>query len=192
MSKRAPDLAEADPSRRDQPVLTSHWRPSLPPTGSSGISSRGCEPASHRHRNTSSTAVHVRSRSAHYAAYARIPGSRFSNDHPVTGTAARISARIRGYLSCDPDDSRARTGRADHLSRPSEPECAKPCGRSWRTGNVHLLEPLEYRPFVFLMDNSYLILTDSGGVQKKPSLGNPSGDAYHTERPSGEGRTVGL
>ena len=40
--------------------------------------------------------------------------------------------------------------------------------------NVHLLEPLEYLPFVFLMDASHLILTDSGGVQEEaPSLGKP-------------------
>ncbi len=40
--------------------------------------------------------------------------------------------------------------------------------------NVHLLEPLEYLPFVFLMDASYLILTDSGGVQEEaPSFGKP-------------------
>jgi UDP-N-acetylglucosamine 2-epimerase len=41
-------------------------------------------------------------------------------------------------------------------------------------GNVHLLEPLEYVPFVFLMKKSYLILTDSGGIQEEaPSLGKP-------------------
>lgn len=40
--------------------------------------------------------------------------------------------------------------------------------------NVHLLEPLEYVPFVDLMMRSYLILTDSGGVQEEaPSLGKP-------------------
>ena len=40
--------------------------------------------------------------------------------------------------------------------------------------NVHLLSPLEYLPFIFLMDRSYLILTDSGGVQEEaPSLGKP-------------------
>ncbi len=39
---------------------------------------------------------------------------------------------------------------------------------------VHLIEPLEYRPFVQLMNKSYLILTDSGGVQEEaPSLGKP-------------------
>lgn len=40
--------------------------------------------------------------------------------------------------------------------------------------NVHLIEPLDYLPFVYLMDRSYLILTDSGGVQEEaPSLGKP-------------------
>ena len=40
--------------------------------------------------------------------------------------------------------------------------------------NVHLIEPLDYLPFVYLMDRSYLILTDSGGIQEEaPSLGKP-------------------
>lgn len=40
--------------------------------------------------------------------------------------------------------------------------------------NVHLIEPLEYLPFVYLMKKSYLILTDSGGIQEEaPSLGVP-------------------
>jgi UDP-N-acetylglucosamine 2-epimerase (non-hydrolysing) len=40
--------------------------------------------------------------------------------------------------------------------------------------NVHLIEPLDYLPFVYLMDRSRLILTDSGGVQEEaPSLGKP-------------------
>ena len=40
--------------------------------------------------------------------------------------------------------------------------------------NVHLIEPLDYLPFVYLMSQSYLILTDSGGVQEEaPSLGKP-------------------
>lgn len=39
---------------------------------------------------------------------------------------------------------------------------------------IHLIEPLGYQPFVYLMDRSYLILTDSGGVQEEaPSLGKP-------------------
>jgi UDP-N-acetylglucosamine 2-epimerase (non-hydrolysing) len=39
---------------------------------------------------------------------------------------------------------------------------------------VHLIEPLDYLPFVWLMNRSYLIITDSGGVQEEaPSLGKP-------------------
>lgn len=41
-------------------------------------------------------------------------------------------------------------------------------------GNVHLIEPLDYLPFVHLMRRCHLILTDSGGVQEEaPSLGKP-------------------
>lgn len=40
--------------------------------------------------------------------------------------------------------------------------------------NVHLIDPLDYAPFVYLMDKSTLILTDSGGIQEEaPSLGKP-------------------
>ncbi len=40
--------------------------------------------------------------------------------------------------------------------------------------NVHLIEPLTYQPFVNLMAKSYLIVTDSGGMQEEaPSLGKP-------------------
>ena len=40
--------------------------------------------------------------------------------------------------------------------------------------NIHLIEPLEYLLFIKLMSISYLILTDSGGIQEEaPSLGKP-------------------
>ena len=40
--------------------------------------------------------------------------------------------------------------------------------------NVYLIKPLDYLPFVYLMQNCHLILTDSGGVQEEaPSLGKP-------------------
>lgn len=40
--------------------------------------------------------------------------------------------------------------------------------------NVFFIEPLEYLPFVFMMTKSYLIITDSGGIQEEaPSLGKP-------------------
>jgi len=41
-------------------------------------------------------------------------------------------------------------------------------------GNVYLIEPLKYETFVYLMSMSYIILTDSGGIQEEaPSLGKP-------------------
>jgi UDP-N-acetylglucosamine 2-epimerase (non-hydrolysing) len=53
--------------------------------------------------------------------------------------------------------------------------------------NIHLLRPLDYAPFVRLMDRSTIILTDSGGIQEEaPSLGKPvlvMRDV--TERPEG-------
>lgn len=40
--------------------------------------------------------------------------------------------------------------------------------------NIHLIAPQEYLPFVWLMNRSYLIITDSGGIQEEaPSLGKP-------------------
>lgn len=40
--------------------------------------------------------------------------------------------------------------------------------------NIRLIEPLEYLPFIYLMMRSYIILTDSGGIQEEaPSLGKP-------------------
>ncbi len=40
--------------------------------------------------------------------------------------------------------------------------------------NIHLIEPLDYLPFVSLMKKSYIIITDSGGIQEEaPSLGIP-------------------
>lgn len=40
--------------------------------------------------------------------------------------------------------------------------------------NIFLIEPLQYLPFVYMMERSYLILTDSGGVQEEaPGLGKP-------------------
>jgi UDP-N-acetylglucosamine 2-epimerase (non-hydrolysing) len=40
--------------------------------------------------------------------------------------------------------------------------------------NVHLLPPMNYLPFVALMDRAHLVLTDSGGIQEEaPSLGKP-------------------
>lgn len=53
--------------------------------------------------------------------------------------------------------------------------------------NIHLIEPVEYEQFIFLMNGSHLILTDSGGVQEEaPSLGKPVLVMREvTERPEG-------
>jgi UDP-N-acetylglucosamine 2-epimerase (non-hydrolysing) len=40
--------------------------------------------------------------------------------------------------------------------------------------NIHLIEPVNYLPFVYLMGLSHLIITDSGGIQEEaPSIGKP-------------------
>jgi len=63
---------------------------------------------------------------------------------------------------------------------------------------IHLVAPLAYAPFVWLMDKSYLILTDSGGIQEEaPSLGKPVLVMREkTERPeaieSGTAKLVGV
>jgi UDP-N-acetylglucosamine 2-epimerase (non-hydrolysing) len=53
--------------------------------------------------------------------------------------------------------------------------------------NIHLIPPLDYEPFVFLMSQSDLILTDSGGIQEEaPTLGVPVLVMRNTsERPEG-------
>ncbi len=53
--------------------------------------------------------------------------------------------------------------------------------------NIYLLDPLDYVPFVYLMQQSDMILTDSGGIQEEaPSLGKPVLVMRETtERPEG-------
>lgn len=61
--------------------------------------------------------------------------------------------------------------------------------------NVHLIKPLGYEPFVYLMQHAYLVLTDSGGVQEEaPGLGKPVLVMRDTtERPEAvDARTVKL
>ena len=53
--------------------------------------------------------------------------------------------------------------------------------------NIHLIPPIDYEPFVFLMNQCHLILTDSGGIQEEaPTLGKPLlVMRYTSERPEG-------
>ncbi len=55
------------------------------------------------------------------------------------------------------------------------PQVREPVGRILdNVSNVHLIEPQDYLPFVYLMTRSHIILTDSGGIQEEaPSLGKP-------------------
>ncbi len=55
------------------------------------------------------------------------------------------------------------------------PNVSEPVNRILKNiANINLIEPQEYLPFVWLMHRSWLILTDSGGIQEEaPSLGKP-------------------
>lgn len=66
------------------------------------------------------------------------------------------------------------------------PAVREPVGKILsNTANIHLIEPLDYLEFTFLMMHSFLILTDSGGVQEEaPSLNVPVlVTRNNTERP---------
>jgi UDP-N-acetylglucosamine 2-epimerase (non-hydrolysing) len=55
------------------------------------------------------------------------------------------------------------------------PNVREPVNRILGSNNrIHLIEPLDYLPFVYLMNRSTILLTDSGGIQEEaPSLGKP-------------------
>jgi UDP-N-acetylglucosamine 2-epimerase (non-hydrolysing) len=55
------------------------------------------------------------------------------------------------------------------------PNVAAPAGRILGdVANIHLIEPISYEPFVYLMNRAVLIVTDSGGIQEEaPSIGKP-------------------
>jgi UDP-N-acetylglucosamine 2-epimerase len=68
------------------------------------------------------------------------------------------------------------------------PQVQKPVhGILGKHERIVLLPPVDYREFVYLLDNSYLVITDSGGVQEEaPSLGKPVLVTREvTERPEG-------
>ena len=55
------------------------------------------------------------------------------------------------------------------------PNVCEPVNRILKDeNNIYLIDPLEYLPFIFLLDRSFLVITDSGGIQEEaPSLGKP-------------------
>jgi UDP-N-acetylglucosamine 2-epimerase (non-hydrolysing) len=54
------------------------------------------------------------------------------------------------------------------------PNVREPVDRLLIHPRIHIIEPQDYLGFIWLMDNSYILLTDSGGLQEEgPSLGKP-------------------
>ena len=55
------------------------------------------------------------------------------------------------------------------------PHIREPVGKLLKdVSNIHLIEPLDYEPFIYLLQHSHIVLTDSGGIQEEaPSLGKP-------------------
>jgi len=70
-----------------------------------------------------------------------------------------------------------------HIKREGAPASLQATGGS----RLSLLPPLDYAPFIFLLTQSYLVLTDSGGIQEEaPALGKPVLVMREvTERPEG-------
>lgn len=69
---------------------------------------------------------------------------------------------------------------------PAIRDAAKSAGL-YEISNIHIIDPLDYPNLVYLMEKSYLVLTDSGGIQEEaPSLGKPVLVMRNTtERPEG-------
>ena len=65
--------------------------------------------------------------------------------------------------------------------------CASMYHKVANESNIYLIEPLDYKPFIFLLKHCFLVLTDSGGIQEEaPSLGKPVLVMRdNTERPEG-------
>ncbi len=96
---------------------------------------------------------------------------------PMEGTLAAINEIVEGFPDVEVVFPVHRN-----------PNVREAVGRVMNGGNrIHLIEPVDYLPFVHLMNRSYMILTDSGGVQEEaPSLGKPVLVLRDTtERPEG-------
>lgn len=135
------------------------------------------EPAIHVTGNTVIDALfYIRERCAN--AFPAIPGLDAGNNRPlILITGHRRESFGEGFRRiCTALRQIALRGEADlvypvHLN----PNVQKPVRKILGDlPNVFLIEPMDYLPFVALMDRSYLILTDSGGIQEEgPSLGKP-------------------
>ena len=121
------------------------------------------------------------------------------------------TSRSRGNRSARPDSVRdhsgrrhnallvRRLGRGPLLRRPALERRVQGPVQAILSGHpsIHLIDPQDYLPFVFLMSRAYLIVTDSGGIQEEaPALGKPVLVTRETtERPeavaAGTARLVG-
>jgi len=93
----------------------------------------------------------------------------------------RICRAIRGIVESNPDVEVVFSMHLNPLVQQTAKDILGDVDR------VHLIKPLDYEPFVQLINRSYLILTDSGGIQEEaPSLGKPVLVLREvTERPEG-------
>ncbi|WP_346863278.1 non-hydrolyzing UDP-N-acetylglucosamine 2-epimerase [uncultured Draconibacterium sp.] len=77
-----------------------------------------------------------------------------------------LNPNVRKAITDVFDNEIISKGQADHdsSSKAKQPHAS----------NTYFIEPLDYLPFVYLMSLSYLVLTDSGGIQEEaPGLGKP-------------------
>ena len=54
------------------------------------------------------------------------------------------------------------------------PNVQVPVNSMLKNPNIHLIDPLNYEPFIYILKYCHIVLTDSGGIQEEaPSLGKP-------------------
>ena len=116
--------------------------------------------------------------------------SKLFNDNPSKGRIVLITGHRRenfgiGFMNiCESIKSLSKSFPETHFIYPMHfnPNVRKPIEdvfgskehRKSNFPNIHFIEPLPYMEFVLLMSKSYIILTDSGGIQEEaPSLGKP-------------------
>lgn len=89
---------------------------------------------------------------------------RFTNEEAITDIEECIN-KIKSVLISTPSPME-RDG--------VRPSSSSPSGGRLGGGNIFFIEPLEYLSFVYLMEKSTIVLTDSGGIQEEaPGLGKP-------------------
>lgn len=89
---------------------------------------------------------------------------RFTNEEVITDIEECINKIKSGLISTPSPMERVGV----------RPSSSSPSGGRLGGGNMFFIEPLEYLSFVYLMEKSTIVLTDSGGIQEEaPGLGKP-------------------